>query len=122
MADRSISHPRGIIEDFLVRVGKFIFLADFIVLDMEDDKNVPIILGRPFLATGKALIDVQKGELKLRVEKEEVIFHVFSVIDIPTCCKVKILKEEAPQKNIKQKLQESKITDQNKEIKPTIRS
>ncbi|XP_062107883.1 uncharacterized protein LOC133818823 [Humulus lupulus] len=67
LADRSLAHPRGVIEDVLVKVDKLIFLADFIVLDMEEDSNVPIILGRPFLATGQALIDVQKGELKLRV-------------------------------------------------------
>ncbi|XP_062108233.1 uncharacterized protein LOC133819084 [Humulus lupulus] len=64
LADRSLAHPRGIIEDVLVKVDKFIFPADFIVLDMEEDANVPIILGRPFLATGQALIDVQKGELR----------------------------------------------------------
>ena len=46
------------IEDFLVKVGKFIFSVDFIVLDMEEDKEIPIILGRPFLATSGALIDV----------------------------------------------------------------
>ena len=53
------------IEDVLVKVDKFIFPTDFIVLDMEEDKEIPIILGRPFLATDKAMIDVQKGELKL---------------------------------------------------------
>ena len=52
LADRSLAHPRGVIEDVLVKVDKFIFPADFIVLDMEEDTNVPIILGRPFLATG----------------------------------------------------------------------
>ena len=57
LADRSLKHPRGVIEDVLVKVDKFIFPADFIVLDMED-KEIPIILGRPFLATGRALIDV----------------------------------------------------------------
>ncbi|KAL5555317.1 hypothetical protein UlMin_037553 [Ulmus minor] len=51
LADRSIKHPRGIIEDVLVNVDKFIFPADFIVLDMEEDREVPLILGRPFLAT-----------------------------------------------------------------------
>ena len=52
MADRSIKYPRGIIEDVLVKVDKFIFPADFVVLDMEEVTNIPIILGRPFLATG----------------------------------------------------------------------
>ena len=83
LADRSIKHPRGVIEDLLVKVDKFIFPADFIVLDMEEDSEIPIILGRPFLATGRALIDVQKGELRLRVQEEEVIFNVFNAIKYP---------------------------------------
>ena len=68
---------RGIIEDVLVKVDKFIFPTDFIALDMEEDKEICIILGRPFLAIRRALIDVQKGELRLRVQDEEVIFSVF---------------------------------------------
>ena len=67
LADMSLKHPRGVIEDVLVKVDKFIFPTDFIVLDMEEDKEIPIILGRPFLVTGRPLIDVQRGELKLRV-------------------------------------------------------
>ena len=58
LANRSLKHPRGMIEDVLVKVDKFIFPADFIVLDIEEDKEIPIILGRPFLATGMAMIDV----------------------------------------------------------------
>ena len=54
------------IEDVLVKVDKFIFTTYFIVLDMEEDKGIPIILGIPFLAIGRAMIDVQKGELKLK--------------------------------------------------------
>ena len=61
----------------------FIFLADFIVLDMEEDKEIPIILGRPFLATDKAMIDVQRGELKLRVHEDEVKFNVFEAVRHP---------------------------------------
>ncbi|XP_052198255.1 uncharacterized protein LOC127805537 [Diospyros lotus] len=61
LADRSVKHPRGIVEDILVKVDKFIFPADFIILDMAEDRDIPLILGRPFLATGRALIDVQKG-------------------------------------------------------------
>ena len=68
MADRYIKHPRGVVGDVLVKMGKFIFIAGFIVLHMEEDHNVPIIFGRPFLATGRALIDVQKGELKFHVQ------------------------------------------------------
>ncbi|XP_073121533.1 uncharacterized protein [Henckelia pumila] len=74
LADSSIKYPRGIIEDVLVKVDKFIFSVDFVVLDMEEDLDMPLILGRHFLATGKALIDVQKGELHLRVGEEKISF------------------------------------------------
>ena len=58
LVDRSLKNPRGVIEDVLVKVDKFIFPADFIVLDMKEDKEIPIILGRPFLETGRPMIDV----------------------------------------------------------------
>ncbi|XP_073067285.1 uncharacterized protein [Primulina eburnea] len=83
LADRSIKYPRGIVEDVLVKVDKFIFPVDFVVLDMEEDREIPLILGRPFLATGKALIDVQKGELVLRLNDESVVFNVFQSIKYP---------------------------------------
>ena len=96
LADRSLRHPRGIIEDVLVKVEKFIFPADLIVLDMEEDKEIPIILGRPFLATGRAMIDVQRGELNLRVQEEEVKFNVFEAVRHPaesdTCFMAKIVE------------------------------
>ena len=57
LADRSLKYPQGVIEDVLVKVDKFIFPFDFIVLDMEEDKEIPIILGRPFLATSRAMIE-----------------------------------------------------------------
>ena len=59
LADRSITYPKGIIEDVLVKVDKFIFFVDFIVLDMKENYKVPLILRRPFLAIGRAMIDVQ---------------------------------------------------------------
>ncbi|XP_022899523.1 uncharacterized protein LOC111412887 [Olea europaea var. sylvestris] len=71
LAGRSITYPKGIIEDVLVKVDKFIFPVDFVVLDMEEDEKVPLILGRAFLATGRALIDVQEGKLTLRVNEEQ---------------------------------------------------
>ncbi|XP_070010892.1 uncharacterized protein [Nicotiana sylvestris] len=76
MEDRSMKQPLGIIDDVLVRVDKFILPADFIILDSEVDYEVPIILGRPFLATGKALVNVETGEITFRVGDEKVIFHV----------------------------------------------
>ena len=63
--------------------GQVYLPSDFIILDMEEDKEIPIILGRPFLATGGAMIDVQRGELKLRVQDEEVKFNVFEVVRHP---------------------------------------
>ena len=104
LADRSLAHPRGVIEDVLVKVDKFIFPVDFIVLDMEEDTNVQIILGRPFLATGQALIDVQKGELKLRVQGEEVVFNVMRSMKYPdasdSCFSVDILGELHKENNL----------------------
>ncbi|KAI3703847.1 hypothetical protein L1987_74043 [Smallanthus sonchifolius] len=76
LADRSVKYPRGIVENMLVKVDRFVFPVDFVILDMDEDKNVPIILGRPFLATAKALIDVYSGRLTLRVDEEEVTFDV----------------------------------------------
>ncbi|XP_076934139.1 uncharacterized protein LOC143600295 [Bidens hawaiensis] len=67
LADRSVKYPRGIIENLLVRVDKFVFPVDFVVLDMEADEKVPIILGRPFLCNAKALIDVYDRKITLRV-------------------------------------------------------
>ena len=71
------------IEDVLVKVDKFIFLAYFIMFDVEEDKEIPIILGRPFLATGRAMNDVKRGELKLRVQDDEVKFNVFETVRHP---------------------------------------
>ncbi|XP_015940043.1 uncharacterized protein LOC107465578 [Arachis duranensis] len=61
LADRTFKFPHGVVEDLLVKVGEFIFPADFVVLDMEEETNTSIILGRPFLATARAIIDMQKG-------------------------------------------------------------
>ncbi|XP_019251428.1 PREDICTED: uncharacterized protein LOC109230377 [Nicotiana attenuata] len=63
LVDRSLAHPEGVIEDVLVQVGSIIFPADFIILDYEPDQEVPFILGRPFLATGRAIIDVCKRKM-----------------------------------------------------------
>ncbi|GKF02143.1 reverse transcriptase domain-containing protein [Tanacetum coccineum] len=74
--DRSITQPIGIAEDVYLKVGKFKFLADFVVVDFDADPRVPLILGRSFLKTGHALIDVYEGELTLRVGKEAVTFNL----------------------------------------------
>ncbi|GJT06755.1 reverse transcriptase domain-containing protein [Tanacetum coccineum] len=76
LADRSISQPISIAEDVYVKVGKFQFSADFVVVDFDADPRVPLILRRSFLKTGRSLIDVYKGELTLRVRKEAITFNL----------------------------------------------
>ncbi|GJU50299.1 reverse transcriptase domain-containing protein [Tanacetum coccineum] len=76
LADRSTTSPSGIAEDVFVKVGKFHFLADFVVVDYVVDPRVPLILGRPFLRTERALIDVYGEELTLRVDDEAITFKV----------------------------------------------
>ena len=71
MADKTLAQLEGILEDVLIKVGKFIFPVDFVVIDIEEDKQVLLLLGRPFLTT-TALIDVKKGELTQRVGDEAV--------------------------------------------------
>ena len=73
LGNRIVRHPRGIIEDILVKVNKFIFPIDFVVIDLDEDVDVPLIPGRPFLAISQALIDVKDGRLLLRVGEEEVV-------------------------------------------------
>ncbi|KAK8533934.1 hypothetical protein V6N12_047336 [Hibiscus sabdariffa] len=79
LADHSFVQPKGKIEDIPVRVGKFIFPTDFLILDCKAYEHAPIILGRPFLATGRVMIDFEKGELALRVDEEQVKIKVFTV-------------------------------------------
>nr|GEZ18008.1 hypothetical protein [Tanacetum cinerariifolium] len=76
LADRSITRPKGVAEDVYVKVGQFHFLTDFVVVDFEADIRVPLILGRSFLRTGRALIDVYGEENTLRVNDESVTFNL----------------------------------------------
>ncbi|GJV23460.1 reverse transcriptase domain-containing protein [Tanacetum coccineum] len=76
LADRSTTRPAGIAEDVFVKVGKFHFPTDFVVVDYVVDPRVPLILGRPFLRTARALIDVYGEELTLRVDDEAITFKV----------------------------------------------
>ncbi|GJS03549.1 reverse transcriptase domain-containing protein [Tanacetum coccineum] len=76
LADRSITHAKGLAEDVYVKVGKFYFPTDFVVVDFEADPRVPLILGRSFLRTSRALIDVYGEEITLRVDNEAVTFNL----------------------------------------------
>nr|GEZ38116.1 reverse transcriptase domain-containing protein [Tanacetum cinerariifolium] len=88
LADRSISQPIGVAEDVFVKVGKFHFLTDFVVVDFDADPRVPLIPGRSFIKTERALIDVYAGELTLRVNKEAEVDAFLALEDDPTLLEV----------------------------------
>ncbi|XP_017974459.1 PREDICTED: uncharacterized protein LOC108661544 [Theobroma cacao] len=77
LAYKTLTYSRAIMENVLVKVDKFKFPVDFIALDMEKDRKIPIIFGRPFLRTTKAHINVEKRELTLRVQDQMVTFNIF---------------------------------------------
>ncbi|XP_044474078.1 uncharacterized protein LOC123202290 [Mangifera indica] len=95
LADRSINYPTGIMENMPIKVEKFYIPVDFVVLKMEEDIQVPLILGRPFLTTTKAIIDVKNGKLTFEIRDEKVEFNVFRMskqpIIVNSCCRVDIL-------------------------------
>jgi len=97
LVDRSISYPFGVLEDVLVKVNELVFPANFVILDMAKDEDMPLILGRPFLATGRALIDVEMGQLMLRFHNEQVVFNIFEAMkhraENPKCYRIDVVEE-----------------------------
>nr|KYP38160.1 hypothetical protein KK1_040614 [Cajanus cajan] len=97
LADRSIKLPHGIVEYMIVKVDKFMFPVDFVVMDMEEDLEVPLILGRPFMKTARVIIDMDDGKLKVRVQDEEVNFNVFEAMKFPKgnkdCFRIDVLDD-----------------------------
>ncbi|XP_048430467.1 uncharacterized protein LOC125472733 [Pyrus x bretschneideri] len=83
LVGHSITYPRGVIEDVIVKVDNLYLPVDFMVLDMDEDLTAPIILGHPFLATARTLIDVEAGTLTFRVEDETVVFRLFEATTLP---------------------------------------
>ncbi|KAL5789431.1 hypothetical protein ACOSQ2_004319 [Xanthoceras sorbifolium] len=87
LADRSTQYSRAIVEDILIQVDKLIIPADFIVLDVDDARTIetdlPILLGKPFMATAQTIINVQNGKLSMTVLGETVEFQVFDTINLP---------------------------------------
>ncbi|XP_048229302.1 uncharacterized protein LOC125369928 [Ricinus communis] len=111
LVDRTVKYPKGIIEDVLVKVNKFIFPLDFVVMDMNGESDVPLILGRPFLATSKALIDVSSGKLELRVDDESITFDLTKSLRYPyehdgTVCSIDFINDI-----VESQLQEIMIND-----------
>ncbi|GKA60097.1 DNA-directed DNA polymerase [Tanacetum coccineum] len=76
LTDRSIKYPIGVYENLLVKVGKFIFPVDFVILEMDEEELVPIILGQPFLTMARDVIDVHEGKLSLRAKSETITFNI----------------------------------------------
>nr|GEZ36305.1 reverse transcriptase domain-containing protein [Tanacetum cinerariifolium] len=104
LADRSVSKPIGIVKDVSFKVGVFHFPADFMVVDFKPDPRVPLILRRCFLKTGRALIDVHKGELTLRIENEAITYNLDQTVRYSanynqmTANKIDVICEEYSQK------------------------
>nr|GEW54993.1 reverse transcriptase domain-containing protein [Tanacetum cinerariifolium] len=97
LADRSITRPKGVVEDVFVKVGKFHFLTDFVVVDFEADPRVSLILGRSFLRTGRALIDVYGEEITLKYnpKSSNPTLVSDSLISESDFCKVPIVKSSS---------------------------
>ncbi|GKE66366.1 reverse transcriptase domain-containing protein [Tanacetum coccineum] len=84
LTDRSITHPKGVAEDVFVKVGKFHFPTDFVIVDFDADPRVSLIIGRSFLRTGRALIDAYGEEITLRYAQEVLGFSNNSTGGNPT--------------------------------------
>jgi len=77
LVDRSITRPYGVIEDVLVKLKHFIFLADFVVMDIYEDTDIPVILGRPFMLTASCIVDMGRRKLELDFKDQIIDFDLF---------------------------------------------
>nr|GEZ33925.1 reverse transcriptase domain-containing protein [Tanacetum cinerariifolium] len=102
LADRSVSKPIGVAKDVSFKVSVFHFPADFMVVDFEPDRRVPLILGRCFLKTGQALIDVHKGELTLRIGKQAITYNLDQTeLKVCEAKNIKSFVDEPPEVKLK---------------------
>ncbi|KAI3752924.1 hypothetical protein L2E82_24966 [Cichorium intybus] len=106
LANKSVTYPRGIVEDLLVKVDKFVFPVDFVVLDMEEDEQVPIILGRPFLNTARALVDIHESKLTLRVGSDAITFGIDQSMKHSKTCDNAVYFVDTIDTHLKNELQE----------------
>nr|GEZ74771.1 reverse transcriptase domain-containing protein [Tanacetum cinerariifolium] len=98
LADISFQHPIGIVENMLVEVGKFTFLVDFVILEMQEDRKVPLFLGRPFLHNADVVIRVKQKQLNLRVGTKRITFSIDSAMkhsysNDDTCFTIDVIDE-----------------------------
>ena len=98
LTDCSITRPYGVIEDVLVGVKHFIFPADFVVMDIEKDTDIPLILGCPFMATASCVVDMGKKKLEMGIEDQKISFELFdeerTLLDQNVCLEVKESEEK----------------------------
>ncbi|XP_050916207.1 uncharacterized protein LOC127131327 [Lathyrus oleraceus] len=96
-ADHSVKKPYGIVKDVLVKIDKFVFSVDFVILEIPKDEEIPLILGRPFLETGRCLINIEEGTMTLKVYDEELKINVRNTMkdkdDICTSHTIEVLNQ-----------------------------
>ena len=104
LVDHSITRPYGMIEDVLVKVKYLIFPADFIVMDIEEDSDIPLILGCPFMSTASLMVDMGKKMLQMGIEDQKISFDLFHEDKDPpnrnVCLKVHVMKERKSEKKV----------------------
>ncbi|MCI44603.1 hypothetical protein A2U01_0065842, partial [Trifolium medium] len=88
-----ILRPSGEIKDVIVKIKDLAFPVDFVIMDIEEDADIPIILGRPFLATSRAVIDMEKEELKLRMGNKEKLIQICKD-ERDWCCRIDIKEQK----------------------------
>ncbi|XP_050893373.1 uncharacterized protein LOC127099956 [Lathyrus oleraceus] len=97
LVDRPIKFPVGMLENIPVRIRQFYIPTDFVIMDIKEDSHIPIILGRPSLATVGAIIDVKKGRLTFKVGEEKVEFLLAKFLQAPaideSCCFLDVIEE-----------------------------
>ena len=98
LVDRSIIRPYGVIEDVLVRVKHFTFPADFVVMDIKEDADIPLILGRPFMLTASCVVDMGRRKLEMGIEDQKISFDLFDeekqLLDQNVCLQVNEFKQK----------------------------
>jgi len=89
LVDRSVTRPYSVVEDVLVKVCQFTFPMDFVIMDIEEDAEIPLILGCPFMLTAKCVVDMRNGNLEMSVDDQKVVeaigFDVLMMI-MMMCC------------------------------------
>ncbi|KHN44549.1 hypothetical protein glysoja_042698, partial [Glycine soja] len=78
--DHSIKRPYGVVEDVLVKLHHFTFPVDFVIIDIEEDTDIPLILGRPFMLTANCVVDMGNGNLELSIDNQKITFDLFKAM------------------------------------------